>query len=72
MLRRLQNIRWKRIFLITTWLVCLSGLVVLMSFISVKSNDFACTDLRVIIPGEQSFIARDDVDRLLDQNMARW
>src|SRR5690606_6430629 len=67
MLKRLQNIRWKRIFLITTWLDCLSGLVVLMSFISVKSNDFACTDLRVIIPGEQSFIARDDVDRLLDQ-----
>lgn len=67
MFKRLRNIRWKRVFLIATWLLCLSGLVVLMSFISVKSNDFACTDLRVIIPGEQSFIARDDIDRLLQQ-----
>src|SRR5690606_23593875 len=33
--------------------------------ISVKSDDFACADLRVIIPGEQSFIAREDIDKLL-------
>src|SRR5690606_1464663 len=65
MMRRIKNIRWKRVLLSIAWLGCLSGLVFLMSFISVKSNDLACSDLQVIIPGEQSFVAREDIDRFL-------
>lgn len=47
------------------WISCISALFVLMSFISVKSNDLACNDLVVIIPGEQSFVSRDDIDKLV-------
>lgn len=65
MIEWIKNIRWKRIFLTVFWLGCITGLGFLMSFISVKSNDFACNDLRVIIPGEQSFVAREDIDKLL-------
>jgi len=65
MIKRIRNIKWRRVFLIIFWLGCITGLGFLMSFISVKSEDFACSDLRVIIPGEQSFVAREDVDRLL-------
>jgi len=65
MIKRIQNIKWRRVFLSLFWLGCVVGLGFLMSFISVKSNDFACSDLRIIIPGEQSFVVREDVDRLL-------
>src|SRR5690606_22323392 len=65
MIGRMKRIRWKRVFLGITWLGCLTGLVFLMSFISVKSNDLACSDLQIIIPGEQSFMAREDIDKFL-------
>ncbi|WP_157970262.1 cell division protein FtsQ/DivIB [Albibacterium indicum] len=65
MLKRLKHIRWKRVLLLFVWAASLSGLFVLMSFISVKSNDLACRDLVVIIPGEQSFVARQDIDQLI-------
>lgn len=38
-----------------------------MSFIKVKSEELTCTGLEVIIPGEQSFIAREDVDQVIDR-----
>src|SRR5690554_3466503 len=65
MINWLKNIRWRRVFLSVLWLGCLSGLVFLMSFISIKSNDLACSDLHVLIPGEQSFVIREDIDQLL-------
>jgi len=65
MISWIKNIMWKRVFLGILWLGCLSGLVFLMGFISIKSNDLACNDLRVIIPGEQSFVIREDIDQLL-------
>lgn len=65
MIKWIKNIRWKRVFLSIFWLASIVSLGFLMSFISVKSNDFSCSDLRVIIPGEQSFVSREDIDRLL-------
>jgi len=65
MIKWIKNIKWKRVFLSIFWLASIISLGFLMSFISVKSNDLACSDLRVIIPGEQSFVSREDVDKLL-------
>lgn len=65
MFKGLKHIRWKRVLMLFIWIVSLGGLFVLMSFISVKSNDLACHDLVVIIPGEQSFVAREDIDQLI-------
>ncbi len=64
----LKKINWKLIFYCLTWLVCLSGLVVLMSFISIKKNKQKCTDLKVMLPGNNNFIERDEVDRILLEN----
>ena len=61
----LKRINWKLIFYCFTWIVCLSGLVVLMSFISIKRNTQKCTDLKVMLPGNNNFIERDEVDRIL-------
>jgi cell division protein FtsQ len=43
------------------------GLGFLMSFVEIKSSEYACNNLQVIIPGEQSFIIREDIDKVLKQ-----
>src|ERR1700749_3628688 len=45
--------------------VCLGGLIVLMSFIEVKKSEVLCTDVKVYIPGNQYFIDKQEVDRIL-------
>lgn len=56
---------WKHILFGFLWLVSLSGLVVLMSFISVKKSTQTCTGLQVIIPGNQYFIDKEEVNNIL-------
>ena len=50
------------------WLMSLSGLFVLMSFIEVKKQTLKCRDVKVILPGSYNFIERDEVDRILLEN----
>lgn len=64
----LKKINWKLIFYCFVWMVCLSGLVVLMSFITVKKSSQKCTDMKVMLPGNNNFIERDEVDRILLEN----
>lgn len=64
----LKKINWKLILYCFTWIVCFSGLVVLMSFISIKKDKQKCTDLKVMLPGHNNFIERDEVDRILLAN----
>lgn len=64
----LKQINWKVIFYCFAWIMCLTGLVVLMSFIGVKKNSQKCTDLKVMLPGANNFIERDEVDRILLEN----
>lgn len=65
MLSKLKNINWKRLFAVFVWLLCLSGLFVLMSFISVKSSELACEDLEIIIPGTQAFVSNEDIKSVI-------
>lgn len=50
------------------WVVCLSGLVVFMSFIESEKTSLVCKDVKVIIPGNQNFIERSEVDQILLSN----
>lgn len=61
----LKRIRWKMVFYGFAWLVCLSGLVVLMGFIEVKKETLKCKDVKVQLPGTNNFIERGEVDRIL-------
>ncbi len=61
----LKRINWKVIFYCIAWITCLSGIIVLMSFISVKKETLKCKDVKVILPGNNNFIERDEVDRIL-------
>lgn len=64
----LKRINWKKVLFILTWVLCLGGLVSLMSFISVKKTALQCREIKIIIPGTSSFIDRNDVSQLVKQN----
>jgi cell division protein FtsQ len=56
---------WKHLLVGFAWLVCLGGLVVLMSFIEVKKGEVVCKSVKISIPGNQYFIDRQEVDKIL-------
>jgi len=59
---------WKYVLFGFIWTVCLGGLVVLMSFIEVKKSAVVCKNVQVIIPGNQFFIDKQEVDNILGVN----
>lgn len=50
------------------WVVCLGGIVTLMSFVSVKKNTVKVTNIKILIPGADNFIEREEIDAILKQN----
>lgn len=64
----LKRINWKAIFKGFAWLISLAGMVVLMSFISVKKHEVKCTKVEILIPGADNFIEREEIDAILRAN----
>lgn len=61
----LKRIKWKSVLFVFLWLFSLSSLVVLMSFINVKKSATTCKEVKVILPGNQFFLERAEVDQIL-------
>jgi len=61
----LKRINWKAVFKVFAWVISLCGLTLLMSFIEKEKAALACTDVKVLIPGNQNFIERAEVDQIL-------
>lgn len=61
----LKRINWKAILYGFLWLVSLSGVVLLMSFIEVKKNKLKCSDVKILLPGRYNFVEREEIDRIL-------
>jgi cell division protein FtsQ len=61
----LKRINWKAIGIGFLWVISLSGLIVLMSFIEHEKSAQQCTDVKVYIPGNQTFVNRQEIDRIL-------
>jgi len=61
----LKRIKWRSVLFVFLWLISLSGLVVLMSFIEIKKTENTCKEIRVILPGNQFFIERAEIDEIL-------
>lgn len=59
---------WKYVLVSLAWVVSLGGLVVLMSFIEVKKAEVLCKNVKIYIPGNQYFIDRQEVDKILLAN----
>ncbi|NHA04875.1 cell division protein FtsQ [Mucilaginibacter sp. HC2] len=60
-----KKLIWKRVLIISAWVVCLGGLIALMSFIEIKKAGVICTAVKVNIPGSQYFIDKQEVDQIL-------
>lgn len=65
MIDLLKRINWKAVMYGCIWVVSLSGLVLLMSFIEIKKDSTICKDVKVIIPGNQTFVERSEIDNIL-------
>lgn len=67
----LKRINWKAIFKGFAWLVCLAGVVVLMSFIAVKKHEVKCKAIEILIPGADNFIEREEIDAILAESQGQ-
>jgi cell division protein FtsQ len=60
-----KKLVWKRLLVGFAWVICLGGLIALMSFIEIKKAAVICTAVKVNIPGSQYFIDKEEVDQIL-------
>jgi len=67
----LKRINWKYVFKCFAWLVSLGGIVTLMSFVEVKKHTVTCTNIKILIPGADNFIEREEIDAILKQSQGR-
>ncbi len=61
-----KRINLKVLLFTLLWLASLSGIVMLMSFIQTKKDIQLCTDVKIIVPGNASFVDRSDVIRIIE------
>lgn len=64
----LKRFDWSAIFTGFAWLISLAGVVVLLSFINVKKQTVKCTDVKILIPGADNFIEREEIDAILKED----
>jgi cell division protein FtsQ len=64
----LKRINWKSVFKGFAWVISLAGVIVLMSFISVKKDTVKCSNIKILIPGADNFIEREEIDAILWQS----
>ncbi|MES2455219.1 MAG: cell division protein FtsQ [Bacteroidota bacterium] len=60
--------KWALIFKCFAWVIGLAGTVVLMSFISIKKHKIAVSEVKILIPGADNFIEREEINSLLKQS----
>lgn len=64
----LKRLNWGAIFTGFAWLISLAGVVVLLGFINVKKQSVKCTDVKILIPGADNFIEREEIDAILKED----
>ncbi|MBU0697524.1 MAG: cell division protein FtsQ, partial [Bacteroidetes bacterium] len=62
----LKRINWRVVLITTIWVVSLGSLITLMSFIEIKKAEQTCRKVQVILPGNQFFIERAEIDDILN------
>jgi cell division protein FtsQ len=64
----LKGINWKSISKTFAWIISMAGLVVLMSFVEGKKQAVKCSNVKILIPGADNFIEREEIDAILKQS----
>ncbi|MFP5081132.1 cell division protein FtsQ/DivIB [Pedobacter sp. JCM 36344] len=67
----LKRINWTLVCKVFAWVVCLSGTVVLMSFVRIKQKTVTCKNIKILIPGADNFIEREEIDAILVQSQGK-
>lgn len=55
-------------FKTTAWVLSLVGIVMLMSFVETKKQTMKCSNVKILIPGADNFIEREEIDDILKRN----
>lgn len=66
----MNNINWNRIGQTLLWVFCLGALIGLMGFIEGKKNEAVCKDVKIYMRGNQYFVERDEIDKILQTGSA--
>lgn len=61
----LKKINWRVVFIGFSWVCSLSSVIVLMSFIEIKKAEIFCEKVELVLPGNQFFIERAEIDKIL-------
>lgn len=64
----LKKINWHLVFSTFAWVISLSGLFALMSFIEKEKTELTCNAVKVLLPGNQFFIEQAEVYEILNAN----
>jgi cell division protein FtsQ len=64
----LKGIRWKIVFKTSAWILSMTGIVMLMSFVETKKQTMKCSNVKILIPGADNFIEREEIDDILKKN----
>ncbi|MBC7418689.1 MAG: cell division protein FtsQ [Pedobacter sp.] len=64
----LKSINFRAILIGFVWFVSLASVVVLLSFINIKKQTVKCSNVKILIPGADNFIERDEIDAILRQS----
>lgn len=66
MAKRRYRFNWSIFGYVVYLLAGISGLVLLMGTVTIKSNEQACTEMKIIIEGEDAFVEQKDVLQLVE------
>lgn len=62
-----KRINWSLVFSCFAWVLSLGALFTLMGFIEVKKVETTCKKVQVVLPGNQFFVERTEIDEILKE-----
>jgi cell division protein FtsQ len=63
-----KRINWKYTLKCIAWVISLGGMTALMGFVEVKQQAVKCSNVKILIPGADNFIEREEIDAILKQS----
>lgn len=63
-----NKIKWRLVFNVFAWVISISALLMLMSFIETKKKELTCKKVKILLPGNQFFIEQAEVYDILNAN----
>lgn len=62
------HINWRAVLYSIFFIGSITGVVMLMSAVQIKSSEYACQQLQIIVRGEDSFVDQNTMEKVIVQN----